>query len=138
MKKNNHNIVDNIQSLLDSDITAYKIQQSTGINRSTIGRLKKGEIEIVKLSLENALKLNQFWEEMKMEIVNNEVIETFDVNTDNIVADGEHEYVLNKITFGDGTVKYEANLEVDGLGDVYEAKQFDTEEEARNYIKEEV
>lgn len=60
-----HEIVKNIEELLQSDITAYKIQQLKGINRSTITRLKKGEIEIKKLSLENALKLNDLWEEIK-------------------------------------------------------------------------
>ncbi|MCG3418952.1 helix-turn-helix domain-containing protein [Oceanobacillus jordanicus] len=61
MKINKHPIIQNIEALLHSKITAYKIQQETGINRSTIGRLKSGEIEIVKLSLENALKLSDLW-----------------------------------------------------------------------------
>ncbi|WP_079708635.1 hypothetical protein [Paraliobacillus ryukyuensis] len=131
-------IKENIESLLKSSLTSYRISQMTGISESQLSRIKAGKISIGQITLDNALKLNQFWEDFKMEIVNNEVIETFEVNTDNIVVDGKHEYVLNKITFGDGTVKYEANLEVDGLGDVYEAKQFDAEEDARNYIKEEV
>ncbi len=62
-----HEIISNIESLLQSDITAYKIQQLTSINRSTITRLKNGEIEIKKLSLENALKLNDLWEEIQEE-----------------------------------------------------------------------
>ncbi len=62
-----HEIIKNIESLLQSDITAYKIQQLTCINRSTITRLKNGEIEIKKLSLENALKLNDLWEEIQEE-----------------------------------------------------------------------
>ncbi|CEI81325.1 hypothetical protein BN997_01143 [Oceanobacillus oncorhynchi] len=62
-----HKIIKNIEELLASEITAYKIQQRTGINRSTVGRLKNKEIEIKKLSLENALKLNDLWEEIKEE-----------------------------------------------------------------------
>ncbi|WP_339233772.1 hypothetical protein [Oceanobacillus sp. FSL W7-1281] len=62
-----HKIIKNIEELLASEITAYKIQQQTGINRSTVGRLKNKEIEIKKLSLENALKLNDLWEKIKEE-----------------------------------------------------------------------
>lgn len=60
-----HKIVRDIEALLESEITAYKIQQLTGINRSQITRLKKGDIEIKNISLENALKLSDLWEEIK-------------------------------------------------------------------------
>ncbi|MFD1416014.1 hypothetical protein [Oceanobacillus jeddahense] len=60
-----HKIIRNIEALLRSEITAYKIQQLTGINRSQITRLKKGDIEIKNISLENALKLSNLWEEIK-------------------------------------------------------------------------
>ncbi|GIN74046.1 hypothetical protein J14TS2_45210 [Bacillus sp. J14TS2] len=66
-----HEIIRNIESLLQSDLTAYKIQLLTGINRSTITRLKNGEIEIKKLSLDNALKLNDVWEDRK-DVLKNE------------------------------------------------------------------
>jgi len=46
-----------------------------------------------------------------------------------------YEYTLSKVTFGDGSTKYEVNLEVDGDADVFEPKYFDKEEEAREYIE---
>lgn len=66
--KNNHPIINNIHSLLQSELSAYKIEQQTGINRSTIARLRNGKIEINNLTLENALKLNNLWEEYKKNI----------------------------------------------------------------------
>lgn len=60
-----HKIVQNIEALLNSDITANYIQKHTGINRSQITRLKKGERDIQNISLKNALKLNDLWENYK-------------------------------------------------------------------------
>lgn len=58
-------ILKNIEWLLQSDITANKIQQMTGINRSTLTRLKKGEITITNLSLGNAIKLSELVSQLK-------------------------------------------------------------------------
>lgn len=56
-------IKENIKKLLESDLTAYQISKKTGIQQSTLSRLKKGEIEVGNMKLDNALKLNQIWEE---------------------------------------------------------------------------
>lgn len=137
MTKNNY-IVENIQSLLASDLTAYKIQAETGINRSTIGRLKKGEIEIVKLSLENALKLSDIWEEYKMEPTKINIIEEFTLSTDHTTNTGDHAYVLNELVYADGKRKFEVSYEIDGLADSTEPVYFETEEDARKHIEREM
>jgi DNA-binding Xre family transcriptional regulator len=59
-------IKENIKKLLESDITAYRISKETGISESQLSRMKKGEIEIGRITLDNAIKLNKFWEELKM------------------------------------------------------------------------
>lgn len=59
-------IKENIKKLLKSDITAYRISKETGISESQLSRMKKGEIEIGRITLDNAIKLNEFWEENKM------------------------------------------------------------------------
>lgn len=59
-------IKENIKKLLKSDTTAYRISKETGISESQLSRMKKGEIEIGRITLDNAIKLNEFWEELKM------------------------------------------------------------------------
>ncbi|WP_345554624.1 hypothetical protein [Paraliobacillus ryukyuensis] len=72
-----------------------------------------------------------------MEIVNVEFVESFEKDMDYVVSDGKHELVLSKVTFGDGSQKYEVSLEIDGLSSS-EPQYFDNEEDARNYIKGEL
>ncbi|WP_277680324.1 hypothetical protein [Gracilibacillus dipsosauri] len=128
-------IKENIEKLLNSELTNYRISKLTGIDQATLSRFKNGKTKIGDMKLDNALKLNNLWEEYKMEIVNTKFIEGFEKDMDNVVSDGVYEYTLSKITFGDGSTKYEVNLEVDGDADVFEPKYFDKEEEAREYIK---
>jgi len=59
-------IKENIKKLLKSDITAYRISKETGISESQLSRMKKGEIEIGRITLDNAIKLNNLWEELQM------------------------------------------------------------------------
>lgn len=49
-----------IRLLLASDITAYQIEKGTGLSRSKIGRLKKGENSIDNLSLSSAKLLYEY------------------------------------------------------------------------------
>lgn len=55
------NIKDNIQKLLDSDITNYRIYKDTGIAQSTLSDLKNGKTTIDSMRLDNALKLNEYY-----------------------------------------------------------------------------
>lgn len=125
----------NIEKLLNSDLSNYRISKRTGIDQATLSRFKNGKTKIGDMKLDNALKLNNLWEEYKMEIVNTEFIEGFEKDMNNVVSDGVYEYTLSKVTLGDGSTKYEVNLEVDGDADVFESKYFDKEEEARGYIE---
>lgn len=124
----------NIEKLLNSDLSNYRISKRTGIDQATLSRFKNGKTKIGDMKLDNALKLNNLWEEYKMEIISIKHIEDIEKNMDNVVSDGVYKYVLSEVTLGDGSIKYEVDLEVDGDVDVFEEKFFDTEEEAREYI----
>jgi len=56
-----------IQKLLKK-LTAYKISKATGIGSTTISRWVTGKTPIEKMSLENAIKLTNYAEELEMEI----------------------------------------------------------------------
>ncbi|WP_422698885.1 hypothetical protein ACOX9P_09000 [Enterococcus durans] len=56
-----------IKALLDSDVSAYEIEKRTKLNRNSIGMLRAGKQDIMRLTLENAKKLQDFWEEYMME-----------------------------------------------------------------------
>lgn len=49
-----------IQKLLDSDITSYRIRQETGIAQQVIDRYRKGESKLENMTLRNAKKLLKF------------------------------------------------------------------------------
>ncbi|MFD2628772.1 helix-turn-helix domain-containing protein [Oceanobacillus kapialis] len=57
-----------IRKLLESNITGYKIFKETGIQESTISRLRSGKKEIGSIALDTALKLHAFYEDYKEEI----------------------------------------------------------------------
>lgn len=56
-----------IKALLDSDVSAYEIEKRTKLNRNSIGMLRTGKQDIMRLTLENAKKLQDFGEEYTME-----------------------------------------------------------------------
>lgn len=58
-------VTDSINSLLGSTVTAYEIQAQTGVQRSLIGKLRKGQVEIGNIAFRNALKLYAYSEENK-------------------------------------------------------------------------
>jgi hypothetical protein len=49
-----------IQELLDSKITSYRIRQETGIAQQVIDRYRKKESKIENMTLKNAKKLINF------------------------------------------------------------------------------
>ncbi|VDG19887.1 XRE family transcriptional regulator [Lactiplantibacillus mudanjiangensis] len=51
------NIVREIQTLLDSDLTAYRIGKDTGVDNTLIRRLKSGERPVENISVKVAQKL---------------------------------------------------------------------------------
>lgn len=58
-------VTDSINELLGSTVTAYEIQAQTGVQRSLIGKLRKGQVKLDNIALRNALKLYAYSEEIK-------------------------------------------------------------------------
>ena len=59
-------IKDNIYKLLfESGLTNYQISKKTGIAQTTLSRFTRKESDIENMSLKNALKLNELWEDLK-------------------------------------------------------------------------
>lgn len=54
-----------IEELLDSSVSSYKISTATGISRQMIGKLRNGQADFHKGSLENAVLLHSFALEQK-------------------------------------------------------------------------
>ena len=61
-------IKDNIYKLLfESGLTNYQISKKTGIAQTTLSRFTRKESDIENMSLKNALKLNELWEDLKLQ-----------------------------------------------------------------------
>lgn len=58
--------IEKARTVINSDVPAYQIQQSTGINRSQISRIRNGEQTFEKLSLERVLKLAEIFDEINL------------------------------------------------------------------------
>ncbi|MDG0820967.1 XRE family transcriptional regulator [Staphylococcus equorum] len=58
-------VTDSINELLDLQVTAYEIQAQTGVQRSLIGKLRKGQVKLDNIAFKNALKLYAYSEEIK-------------------------------------------------------------------------
>lgn len=56
----------NIESLIKSSISAYRVAKDTGLPRSPITRLFTSESKIDNVTLKNAEILSKYWEELKM------------------------------------------------------------------------
>lgn len=62
LKGDHMNIKKEIEKLLNSPVTAYEIESKTGVGRSVITRLRKGERSVEKLTVQTAQKLLDFKE----------------------------------------------------------------------------
>ena len=51
-----------IEVLLNSEISDYRIEEKTGVSRSTIGKIKNGKSSIGNLTLNSAIALSSFAE----------------------------------------------------------------------------
>ena len=58
-------IIETIERLLSSDLSAYYIHQQTGVTASSIQRLRSGDRKISKLTLDSAEKLYMFQLELE-------------------------------------------------------------------------
>lgn len=59
------NIEKQIQELLNSDISAYRIAKDTGVAQPVITRLRNGDRKIGKINVETAQKLIDYWKSQK-------------------------------------------------------------------------
>ena len=55
--------IEKIKALLASSATGYDIELKTGISRTQIGNYRKDPEKVMKMSLENAMKLQNYYEE---------------------------------------------------------------------------
>lgn len=55
--------IEKIKALLASSATGYDIELKTGISRTQIGNYRKYSEKVMKMSLENAMKLQNYYEE---------------------------------------------------------------------------
>lgn len=60
------NIKENITNLLATDISSYEINRQTGVTRQLVDKYRKEPHTVGKLTLDNALLLNKYWEELNM------------------------------------------------------------------------
>ena len=58
-------IIETIEKLLNSDLSAYYIHQKTGVTASSIQRLRSGERQLNKLMLDSTEKL--YWFQLELE-----------------------------------------------------------------------
>ena len=57
-----------VQELIDSEMTAWKISKDTGLSRNMVTTYKDGK-DIKRMTIENGLKLQGYWEDIKKERV---------------------------------------------------------------------
>lgn len=57
--------INKIDALINSLVPAYQIEKQTGISRAQIGNYRSGKHEVMNMSLGNALKLQNYYEEME-------------------------------------------------------------------------
>lgn len=53
-------VEDNVKKLLKSNVTGYEIHQNTGINRSTVSRLRRGITHIKTTNWGTICQLNEY------------------------------------------------------------------------------
>jgi len=54
-------IKENIEKLMQSEISNYRIYKETGVAQSTLSDLKSGKSKLGNIKLDVALKLNEFY-----------------------------------------------------------------------------
>lgn len=57
---------ENIEHLINSGVSAYRVSKETGIPNNTVVRIFSGEAKIDNITLKNAEILSNYWEENKM------------------------------------------------------------------------
>lgn len=52
--------LENVQKLIDSDISAYNIEAKTGVSRTTISQIRNGKTDLMNMKGTNLLRLSDF------------------------------------------------------------------------------
>ncbi|MGY4105148.1 helix-turn-helix domain-containing protein [Ignavigranum ruoffiae] len=60
-------IKENIKKLLETDISSYEINRQTGVTRQLIDKYRKEPETIGRLTLDNALALCKYYDDIKKE-----------------------------------------------------------------------
>lgn len=58
-------IRDEIQELLDSNLSAYRIAKESGVAQAVITKLRNGDRKIENLTVESGQKLMDYWHRVK-------------------------------------------------------------------------
>ncbi|MCE5039413.1 hypothetical protein [Staphylococcus auricularis] len=53
-------IIETVKKLLNSNISATKIEEKTGVDASSIRRIRRGERKVENLSFESGVKLYEY------------------------------------------------------------------------------
>lgn len=56
--------LEHIEKILESDMTAYRIAELTGISRTTISKYRNGSADIMNMTFANAIKLTNLYQYM--------------------------------------------------------------------------
>lgn len=56
---------DMIEEIIESDLSAYRIEDITGVSRTTLSNIRNGKAEILNLSFANAIKLTSLCRALK-------------------------------------------------------------------------
>lgn len=128
----------------DRDLHEFEVVKDNGEKIATITPADTDDMQLIIKDLDNGEDVDG-WEDgmgntisidVENEIVGVEHLDSFEmVNYDD--ADEKRELVLCKVTYEDDSVKYEVHEELDGLAEGHPS-YFETEEEAREYIKKEL
>lgn len=113
-----------IQELLDSDITAYRISQETGVHETQIGKYRNKKVKFENMTIDTASKFMEFIrrEEMKEKLtIDNLQFSHYD--------DGDHEL---EFMVGDKRVF----VKVRGLGPLDDENYWDDEENVKKAVQE--
>lgn len=126
------NVKHTIKSLLESNVTSYKIEKATGVSRAKIGRLRNGKNKIDDLTLDTAEKLYNYQMGLdRMNELKNKIVEV--ENPNNIVEyESLSRYYIDIINNQDSTFEVEyaevAKVEHDNGNEYYTVELNSVEE----------
>lgn len=86
------NIKNNIEELFNSDVSNYQISKDTKISQMTLSKYATGKSELGNMTLDNALKLNDYYTKNKEMLIMLSILNDIKKN---YKVDGENEKFMN-------------------------------------------